>query len=72
MNSKKRTRRGRVALLVLGGLVVIVGSSVALAQEVPVVGGWIGLVIALFGLGAMILEFWPRRRRAPEPAQVAA
>jgi cytoskeletal protein CcmA (bactofilin family) len=51
----------RWAALVLGVLVVVVISSI------PVVGGWIGLVIALFGLGALILEFWPWRRRAPQP-----
>jgi cytoskeletal protein CcmA (bactofilin family) len=52
--------------LVLGVLVVVVLSAI------PVVGGWLGVLIALFGLGALILEFWPWRRRAPEPAPVAA
>jgi hypothetical protein len=52
--------------LALGVLVVVVVFSI------PVVGGWIGLVIALFGLGALILEFWPWRRRTPEPAPEAA
>jgi hypothetical protein len=38
---------------------------VAILISLPVVGGWIGLIIALFGLGAMIVEYWPWRRRAP-------
>lgn len=48
--------------LILGVLVVVALSSL------PVVGGWLGLVIALLGLGALILEFWPRRRVVPEAA----
>jgi cytoskeletal protein CcmA (bactofilin family) len=48
--------------LVLGVLIVVVLGAI------PVVGGWLGLIIALFGLGALILEFRPRRRRAPAPA----
>jgi cytoskeletal protein CcmA (bactofilin family) len=47
--------------LVLGVLLV------AILISLPVVGGWLGLVIALFGLGALILEFWPRRRTPPRP-----
>jgi hypothetical protein len=48
-----RTEAGRRwAALAPGVLVVVVISSV------PVVGGWIGQVIALFGLGGIILEFW--------------
>jgi cytoskeletal protein CcmA (bactofilin family) len=53
----------RWAALILGVLVVVVISSL------PVVGGWLGLVIAAFGLGALILEFWPWRRRAPQPVE---
>jgi cytoskeletal protein CcmA (bactofilin family) len=52
--------------LVLGVLVVVVLSSI------PVVGGWLGAIIALFGLGALILEYWPWRRRAPAPAPMGA
>jgi hypothetical protein len=52
----------RWTALILGVLVVVILISV------PVVGGWLGLVIALFGLGAMILEFWPWRRTPPRPA----
>ncbi|MGH2555027.1 MAG: hypothetical protein ACRDHO_04840, partial [Actinomycetota bacterium] len=52
----------RWAALVLGVLMVVVISSL------PVVGGWFGFLIALFGLGALTLEFWPWRRRAPQPA----
>jgi hypothetical protein len=48
--------------LVLGVLVV------AVLTAIPVVGGWLGAVIAIFGLGALILEFWPWRPRAAEPA----
>ena len=52
----------RWGALALGVLVV------AILISLPVVGGWIGFVIALFGLGALLLELWPRRRRAAEPA----
>lgn len=38
------------------GLVVIVALT-----SIPVVGGWIGFVVVLFGLGAVILAFRPRR-----------
>jgi hypothetical protein len=44
--------------LFLGVLVV------AVLISIPVVGGWFGVVIAVFGLGALILEFWPWRRPA--------
>ena len=52
--------------LILGVLIVV------LLGAIPVVGGWLGLIIALFGLGALILEFRPRRRRAPAPAPAPA
>jgi cytoskeletal protein CcmA (bactofilin family) len=53
----------RWAALALGVLLV------AILISLPVVGGWIGFVIALFGLGALILELRPwRRRAAAEPA----
>lgn len=51
----------RWVALVLGVLVI------AVITTIPVVGGWLGLIIALLGLGALILEFWPSRRPAPEP-----
>jgi hypothetical protein len=50
--------------LVLGLLVVVILTSL------PVVGGWLGLLVVLLGLGAAILLAWSRRRRAP--VQVAA
>jgi hypothetical protein len=49
----------RWVALLLGVLVVVVVSSV------PVVGGWIGFLIALFGLGAVVLRMWPWRGRRP-------
>jgi hypothetical protein len=48
--------------LILGVLIVVVLFSI------PIAGIVLGILIALFGLGAVILEFWPWRRRAPEPA----
>lgn len=48
--------------LTLGVLIVVAVSSL------PVVGGWFGVVTAVFGLGALILEYWPRRRPATVPA----
>jgi cytoskeletal protein CcmA (bactofilin family) len=52
----------RWAALVLGVLVVVILTSL------PALGGWLAFVIALFGLGAVILEFWPRRRSPAEAA----
>jgi cytoskeletal protein CcmA (bactofilin family) len=52
----------RWTALVIGVLLV------AILISLPVVGGWLGLIIALFGLGALILEFWPWRRTPPRPA----
>ena len=54
----------RWGALVLGVLIVV------LITSLPVVGGWLGLVIGLFGLGAVLLEFWPRRR-ASQTAEAA-
>ena len=51
----------RWTALVLGVVVVV------LLTSLPAVGGWLAFVIALFGLGAVIMEFWPRRRAA-QPA----
>jgi hypothetical protein len=50
----------RWGALVLGVLVVVVLTSL------PVIGGFLAFLVALFGLGAMILELNPRRRRAPQ------
>lgn len=50
--------------LVLGLLVVVILTSL------PVVGGWLGLLVALLGLGAVILLAWSLRRGIP--VQVAA
>jgi hypothetical protein len=52
-----------VALL-LGVLVVVVLTAI------PVVGGLLGAVVALLGLGALVLRFWPWRG-APAGAGVA-
>ena len=53
--------------LALGLLVVVILTSL------PVVGGWLGLLVMLLGLGAVVRLAWSRRRRppgqmAPEPA----
>jgi cytoskeletal protein CcmA (bactofilin family) len=50
----------RWAALVLGVLVVVALSSI------PVVGPWIGFLIALFGLGAVVLRVWSPRRPGPD------
>jgi cytoskeletal protein CcmA (bactofilin family) len=58
----------RWVALFVGVLVVVALTSI------PVVGGWFGVAIVVFGLGALILEFWSRRRApattpaAPPPA----
>jgi hypothetical protein len=52
--------------LILGVLIVVVLFSI------PIAGIVLGILIALFGLGAVILEFWSRRRRQPEPVPVEA
>jgi cytoskeletal protein CcmA (bactofilin family) len=46
----------RWAALLIGVLLVVAISSI------PVVGGVIGFLIALFGLGAVVLTLWHRRR----------
>ncbi len=38
------------------GLVLVVALT-----SIPVVGGWLGLIVICFGLGAAILAFRPRR-----------
>ncbi|MGA8211224.1 MAG: polymer-forming cytoskeletal protein [Nocardioidaceae bacterium] len=50
--------------LALGLLVVVILTSL------PVVGGWLGLLVVLLGLGAAVRLSWSRRRRPP--AQAAA
>lgn len=60
------TARRWVALII--GLAVVVALT-----SIPVAGGWIGLLVALFGLGAVILAFRPRTT-APvsvEPAGIS-
>jgi cytoskeletal protein CcmA (bactofilin family) len=47
--------------LVLGVLIVVVITSI------PVVGGWLGFIVAIVGLGALLLELNPWRR-APRAA----
>ena len=51
--------------LVLGVLIVVVLFSI------PIAGIVLGIFIAAFGVGAVILEYWPRRRE-PEPTPVPA
>jgi hypothetical protein len=44
---------------------LIIGLAVVVAlTSIPIVGGWIGLVVFFFGLGAAILAFRPRRAPA--------
>ena len=45
--------------LVLGLLVVVILTSL------PMVGGWLGLLVMLLGLGAAVRLAWARRRRPP-------
>lgn len=51
--------------LALGVLIVVVLFSI------PIAGIVLGILIAAFGVGAVILEYWPRRRR-PEPTPAPA
>ena len=63
-----RDGRGqRWGALALGVLVVVVLSSI------PVVGGWLGFLIVLFGLGAIVTAVGSARRRTPPaPAPLPA
>lgn len=60
---REGSRLRRWAALALGVLLVVVISSI------PVVGGWIGSLVAMFGLGAVVLRVWPwgRPRRGLRP-----
>jgi hypothetical protein len=51
--------------LILGALIVVVLFSI------PIAGIVLGILIVLFGLGAVLLAYWPWRRRG-EPAPVPA
>ena len=48
----------RMAALIIGLIVVVALTAI------PIAGRWIGLIVALFGLGAAILAFRPRRPTA--------
>jgi hypothetical protein len=52
----------RWGLLALGVLAVVVVTSI------PVVGGWLALLVVLFGLGAFLLAVNARRRGAALPS----
>jgi len=56
------TRGQRWAALVLGVFVVVVLTSI------PAVGGWLGFLIVVFGLGAILIGLNSLRRRAPATA----
>jgi hypothetical protein len=58
-------RSRRWIALALGVLIVVVLFSI------PIVGIVLGILIAAFGLGAVILEYWTRRRE-PEPTPLPA
>ncbi|HWB90044.1 MAG TPA: polymer-forming cytoskeletal protein [Acidimicrobiia bacterium] len=51
----------RWAALIIGVVLVVAVSSI------PIVGGWIGFVVLLFGLGTLVLTYRPRRA-AVQPA----
>jgi hypothetical protein len=54
----RETSGQRWLALILGVLLIVILSAL------PGVGWFIGLLTAIFGLGALILEFWPWGRRA--------
>jgi cytoskeletal protein CcmA (bactofilin family) len=56
------TRGQRWAALALGVFVVVVLTSI------PAVGGWLGFLIVVFGLGAILIGLNSLRRRAPATA----
>jgi hypothetical protein len=60
-------RSRRWIALVLGVLIVVV------LMSIPIVGVVLGILIAVLGVGAVILEYWPqRRRRREEPVPAPA
>jgi hypothetical protein len=61
------TSNGRRWAALIIGLIVVVALT-----ALPYAGGWIGLLVVLFGLGAAILTFRPRRSTPPvaEPPAV--
>jgi cytoskeletal protein CcmA (bactofilin family) len=52
---------GRLGVLALGVLVVV------LVAAIPVVGGWLEVLLVLLGLGALLLMARPGRRQLAEP-----
>jgi hypothetical protein len=60
---RERWGAGRVWPLVLGVVLF------AIVRAIPILGWWIGLIVTLFGLGAICLMVWEAfRRRRPAPA----
>jgi hypothetical protein len=60
-------RSRRWIALVLGVLIVVV------LMSIPIVGVVLGILMAVLGVGAVILEYWPRRRRRePQPTPAPA
>jgi cytoskeletal protein CcmA (bactofilin family) len=53
---------GGLGALALGVLVVV------LVAAIPLVGGWLGALLVLLGLGALLLMARPGRRRVAEPS----
>jgi hypothetical protein len=53
---------GALGALALGVLVVV------LVAAIPLVGGWLGALLVLLGLGALLLIALPGRRRVAEPS----
>jgi cytoskeletal protein CcmA (bactofilin family) len=53
---------GGLGALALGVLVVV------LVAAIPLVGGWLGALLVLLGLGALLLMALPGRRRVAEPS----
>ncbi len=59
------TRGQEFGALAAGAAVVVILSSI------PVIGGWVKLVVILLGLGAVLLAWWSARRSTPGPAPEA-
>jgi hypothetical protein len=60
-----RSFPSRLGALALGVLVVV------LVAAIPVVGGWLEVLLVLLGLGALLLLARPSRRRLAEPSMSA-